>query len=170
MIRTGYKRYGIDFNRLVGQLVPLWLRGQKLVLFLQACVYPLQSLSDRFRIWAEKTRIDVSMTSQVIMLEWYFDRMFGKGKVRIYNYFSNTNPCYYRNSLTYDRFHLPCFYRNESVTETSRKPLYRTIEEDSYGTSFVVEVAFSLRSHEPEIRRIIEKYKIVNKTYKINYI
>ncbi len=168
MVQNGYRRYGINFNKLVCQLVPHWLRGQRLIGYLQACVHPMQSVSDKFKEWAQQTRVDVSMTSQVIKLEWYFGRMFGPGSVRIKNFFINTNPIYHRDALSPDKNQLVCYYRDEAGGSHD-EAVHRMYEDDGDGVSFVVSVDKEISGRENEIRRVIEKYKTANKTYKIEY-
>lgn len=70
-------RYVINFNRTVNQLLPYYLNGRKLILFLQSCVKPLQDINDSFVKWAKDTRIEASMTSQIFKLEWFLKYKFG---------------------------------------------------------------------------------------------
>ena len=41
-------RYKLPIDRSVNRLVPHYLSGRRFILFVQSCLYPLQSLNDRF--------------------------------------------------------------------------------------------------------------------------
>jgi hypothetical protein len=72
------RSYRININRLVNQLVPHYLGGRKLVLYLQAILSPLDSLNKKWKEWADTKRIEATMTSQVIILEHFLNRKFSK--------------------------------------------------------------------------------------------
>lgn len=42
-------RYKLPIDRSVNRLVPHYLSGRRFILFVQSCLYPLQSLNERFR-------------------------------------------------------------------------------------------------------------------------
>ena len=70
------RSYKIDTDRMVKQLVPHYLGGRKLVLYLQSLLAPLKSLGTVWEEWATNKRIEAAMTSQVIMLEYFLNRKF----------------------------------------------------------------------------------------------
>lgn len=65
-------------DRIVNQLVPHYLGGRKLILFLQSCLQPLNSLNKEWKDWADEKRTEAAMTSQVILLEFYLNKKFSK--------------------------------------------------------------------------------------------
>lgn len=71
-------RYKINFDKVINQLIPYYLGGRRLILFLQSCVKPLQRVNDVFVTYAKETRIEASMTSQIFKLEWFLNRKFRK--------------------------------------------------------------------------------------------
>lgn len=71
-------RYFINFDKTINQLVPYYLGGRKLILYLQALMSPLRKLNDGFVEYAKETRIEASMTSQIFKFEWYLNRKFSK--------------------------------------------------------------------------------------------
>lgn len=71
-------RYAINFDKIINQLVPYYLGGRKLILYLQSCLKPLQAVNASFVEWAKETRIEASMTSQIFKLEWFLNRKFQK--------------------------------------------------------------------------------------------
>ena len=71
-------RYRLPTDKLINTLVPYYLSGRRYILFLQSLVYPLQSLNDKFREFAELKHIEARMTSQVIYFEWYLNYKLSK--------------------------------------------------------------------------------------------
>ena len=54
-------RYKLPTDKLVNRLVPYYLSGRKYILFLQSLVYPLHSLSEKFRAFAAEKHIEVAL-------------------------------------------------------------------------------------------------------------
>lgn len=71
-------RYAINFDKTINQLVPYYLGGRRLILFLQSCIKPLQLINQQFVEYAKETRIEAAMTSQIFKLEWFLNRKFQK--------------------------------------------------------------------------------------------
>ena len=71
-------RYAINFDKTINQLVPCYLGGRRLILFLQSCIKPLQKINEQFVEYAKETRIETSMTSQILPFEWFLNRKFRK--------------------------------------------------------------------------------------------
>lgn len=72
------RSYRINTNRLVNELVPHYIGGRKLILLLQSWLRPLDTLNQKWKEWADDKRIEASMTSQVIMLEYFLNRKYRK--------------------------------------------------------------------------------------------
>lgn len=72
------RSYRIDMERLVNRLVPHYLGGRRLILYLQSVLKPLDTLNKTWKEWADEKRIEAAMTSQVIMLEYYLNRKYNK--------------------------------------------------------------------------------------------
>ena len=177
--------YGIDFDKMVNRLVPRFMNGRKYILFLQSLVYPLKSLNDGFVTTAAELRIDACMTSQVIKLVWYLNRKFS-------SYFSDTEASF--NILDHRRAGQPIYheaaydannnlphnvvYHINETAETTPLILKHVSEQGDLGSfSFIVEApelapnsTLSEDDYTMQIRNIIDKYKLANKTYKINII
>lgn len=72
------RSYRINTDRLINQLVPHYLGGRRIILFLQSCMQPLNSLNKTWKEWADEKRREAAMTSQVILLENYLNHKFNK--------------------------------------------------------------------------------------------
>ena len=71
-------RYYINFDKTINQLVPYYIGGRKLILYLQALMSPLRRLNDDFVSYAKETRIEAAMTSQIFKFEWFLNHKFSK--------------------------------------------------------------------------------------------
>lgn len=71
-------RYTINFDKTVNQLTPHYIGGRKLILLMQALVFPLRSLNADFSNYAREKRIEAAMTSQILPFTWYLNRKFKK--------------------------------------------------------------------------------------------
>ena len=71
-------RYAINFDKTINRLVPYYIGGRRLILYLQALMKPLQEANDAFVEYAKETRIEASMTSQKFKFEWFLNRKFSK--------------------------------------------------------------------------------------------
>ena len=69
-------RYYINFDKTINQLVPYYIGGRKLILYLQALMSPLRRLNDDFVSYAKETRIEAAMTSQIFKFEWFLNHKF----------------------------------------------------------------------------------------------
>lgn len=170
-------RYSINYNKTVNQLVPHYMGGRKLILYLQALLYPLQVLNDEFVEWAKEKRIEASMTSQVFKLEWFLNRKFKKyfadpsSVIAIQNNISTGVPLYRQSE---DIESTP-FYQQSENSE-SNPALYGEHEQSSSITSsFIVHAPqpdttkITQTAYDSQLRYWIDKYKLASKTYLIQY-
>lgn len=183
-------RYKIDFDTAINQLTPFFMRGRKLVLYLQALLYPLKAVNDEFVEYAKETRLDAQMTSQVILFEEYLTRKFRK-------YFANPDSRFVIESYKVIGTPLQLasspnakstyIYTQEEETPTTKGNFIAYGERDGVDEStddevitnqcsFVV-VAPAIKAnceittdeYIELVRFLVDKYKLANKTYKIKY-
>lgn len=77
-------RYEASSKTLVGELMPFFLRGKKLMQFMSAICSPLDSVNKAYRSWCRNTLIEAATTAQIITLKWSM-------KERLKQYFANEN-------------------------------------------------------------------------------
>lgn len=99
------QRYTVDSKTLVGQIVPFFLRGKRVLQFLSAISSPLDSVNKVFQTWAHDTLIDAVTTSQVIVLKWSL-------KNKLIKYLANADDEFEFD--TYDRSNYATLYENQS--------------------------------------------------------
>lgn len=174
-------RYYINFDKTINQLVPHYIGGRKLILFLQAIIHPLRSVNDAFVIWAKETKIEASMTSQVFKLEWFLNRKFSK-------YFLNSGerivlatskhtgvPIYHQNAnINETQQHMISYHESEGIHLGT--PLYYANERTGANdVSFVVytpqidESLITLEAYIAILSYYIDKYRLAGKTYNIKF-
>lgn len=172
-------RYVIDFAKTINRLVPYYIGGRKLILYLQALMKPLQEANDAFVEYAKETRIEASMTSQKFKFEWFLNRKFGKyfangGRILIKNSEHLGTPIYYGNASTPLSDHLVMYYASEGNNNVELR--YQNEKTTEESVSFVVSSPaintslISQEKYEAMLRYYIDKYRISGKTYNINYI
>lgn len=173
-------RYCINFAKTINQLVPYYLGGRKLILYLQALLAPLQKLNDEFVNYAKETRIDATMTSQIIKFEWYLNRKFSR-------YFVNNGRISIKTS---DVLGIPIYRESAEISDVENVILYKESESDIKGqlilyhddeqtsessVSFIVSTPMintqliKEEEYVAMLKNIINKYRLANKTYIIKY-
>jgi hypothetical protein len=167
------RNYGIDYSKLLGRLIPLYLAGNKFKLFMKALVYPLQSLADAFAEWGRETNIEAAMTSQVIMLEWYLNYKFR-------NYFANQSGSIHIETYIADLAKLPALFTEDYVAahhdlapalyreSNSKNSLLYTERRHMY--SFYVYCPAPVSSlnqgeYANMVRAIVNRYKLSSKSF-----
>lgn len=169
-------RYVINFSKTINQLVPYYIGGRKLILYLQALMKPLQVLNDSFVDYAKETRIEAAMTSQIFIFEWYLNRKFSKyfldgGNIVITNGEQLGTPIYNENADISQSDNMLLYKESEEIDTVS---LYYSDERtDTNSFSFIVAspaINTALISEEQYIAMLsyyIDRYKLAGKTYKI---
>lgn len=173
-------RYKINFDKIINQLVPFYLRGRKLILYLQAIMSPLRRINNEFAEYAKETRIEASMTSQIFKFEWYLNRKFSKffasqGRISIKNSESLGTPIYHESANIPQADNAHIHYHSEGIG-SDNLVLYRSDEQtESSSTSFIVTTPpidtklISEQKYIAMLKYVIDKYRLANKTYTIKY-
>lgn len=173
-------RYFINFDKVINQLVPYYLGGRKLILYLQALLHPLRSINDEFVAYAKETRIEAAMTSQIYKFEWYLNHKFQKyfannGRITIKNSDAPGTPIYKELANVSANDDMLIF--KEEETDISRQLiLYRSNEQtDESEVSFIVSTPkidtklITEQKYTAMLKFAIDKYRLANKTYLIKY-
>lgn len=172
-------RYWMNFDKTINQLVPYYLGGRKLILYLQALIKPLQMISDEFSEYAKEMKIEASMTSQIMIFEWYLNRKFSKyfldpsERIVITNGVHLGVPIYHENADIPSSEHMVLYNASEN---TNTDALYYEDEKTNESkVSFIVSTPhintelISEEKYEAMVKHYIDRYRIANKTYLLNY-
>lgn len=177
-------RYAINFDKTINRLVPYYLGGRKLILFLQSCVKPLQYINKQFVDYAKETRIEASMTSQIFKLEWFLNRKFRKyfdnqvSLISIKNGDKLGSPVYFEEASEIpedEEFKLwheeespdrPVLYNRNETTEGSTYSFLVYVPK-LWEESGQLRDGLTIEQFEAMLSFWIEKYRLAGKTYKI---
>lgn len=173
-------RYYINFDKTINQLVPYYLGGRKLILYLQALIKPIQRVNELFVEYAKETRIEAAMTSQIFKFEWYLNRKFSKyflngGRIVIKNSEQPGTPIWHESANITQSDNM-LVHREEEKTEPRQLVLYRSDEQtDESSVSFYVTTPqidtrlISELKYKAMLKNVIDRYRLANKTYIIKY-
>lgn len=169
-------RYTINFDKTINQLVPYYIGGRKLILYLQALMKPLQTLNAAFSEYAKEQRIEAAMTSQIFYFEWFLNHKFSK-------YFLNGGQITIKNG---ERLGVSIQWENADVDASEDLLLYKEEEgiknvalyhsneqTDGSSHSFVVSSPaintqlISIENYKAMLSHYIDKYRLSGKTYVI---
>lgn len=181
-------RYRINFDKLVNRLVPYYLGGRKLILYLQSCVQPLQAVNESFSQWAKETRIEAAMTSQIFKFEWFLNRKFRvffddpNAAISLRTGTLNGTAIFHQNAVGIpdeDQFLL--YFQSEDGEVVRNTVLFLEGEEtENTATSFVVVVPKLKKGSDGRLidglteedfyfrlKYWIDRYRLATKTYQI---
>lgn len=172
------RSHKINVDRLVNQLVPHYLGGRRLILFLQSCLKPLQTANDRWVEWVQEKKVEASLTSQVILMEYYLNKKFKK-------YFKDQDkhiiisdgtvpgvPIYFQSAgENISKFVL----YNEDENGKKQPFQWQNEKSSSNDVSFIVFCPYVNTNIITEkelsgmISYVIDKYKVAGKSYRIEF-
>jgi hypothetical protein len=159
---------------------PHYLAGRKLILYLQSLLKPLQIINNEFVEWAKETKIEATMTSQVIKFEWYLNRKLGKYLLNASQQISIKNgervgvPVYFETADIPQSDNILLKYETEGKKNSIVLNYNGELTEENECSFFVFspEINTQLISKEEYLALLsyyIDKYRISGKTYKIKF-
>jgi len=160
-----YSSYNINLDKLASWLIPKALRKPLLVILFSACLYALNFFHGLFVKYRKAKLYQVMITSQVCYLERLLNDRFDFTERRI--------------KIGDAEWHLPLFLFQEDelkpqfiFQESEAKPvhLFNDAEAGAVKGDFVVLVPVSVSFSEPEMRSLIDFYKLFGTTYSIQKI
>lgn len=156
------KVFDIDYKRLVRLLTPNLLRQSIVFAFLDAMIKPIKSLHYLFILNRSANSYRLGITPQVCYLEKMLNDRFDNRHRRIYI----IDGTFYESTYLYTNSENINLY---AFTEEENKDLYflTADETGSKDVDFIVFVPLSLDFNEPEMKALLEIYKLASKTYAI---
>ena len=189
-----FRDYSININKQVNRLVPYYLRGRKMLLFLQGVCAPLGFFNDGetgFNTWAHKSLLDLSMTGQKVRLEWYINHVVvpenditlraGQTVTIADDEFASA-VCFFKSEIM-DRETAPLFYPNTiptvlrlktDQTDKARQRIVTRKKTELGGTAgrFIISVPYEGQDRDEVSRKItagISRFIPVGVIYSIKY-
>jgi hypothetical protein len=150
--------FNLDYNKLLLQLIPSFLRKPRMVGWLQSLIYPVKELFEIFIAYRTEKLYELSHNGQVFSMENVLNDRFDNDERRIY----------ISDGLTKDRLY--AYTRDEDKALFLPKYLYTRGDYADSGVDFIVwvpnEIVISLEEMY-ELRAKVNKYKIYPKRYKV---
>lgn len=175
------RSYRVDTDGLANKLIPHYLGGRRLVLYVQSLLKPLDTLNKTWKEWADEKRIEAAMTSQVIMLEYYLNRKYKKyltdksKHIIISDGEVNGVPMYWESSDSTGVDTLTIYQESEGK-ESSKAFRWKDEKMAESDCSFLVcvpsidEQRISKDELSAMISYHVSKYRIAGKKFKVIYI
>ena len=151
--------YNLDYNKLLLQLIPSFLRKDRLVGLMQSIVYPVKQLFDLFIKYRSERIYELNHSGQVYSMENVFNDRFDAEERRIY----------ITDGFAKDRTYIYTRAENKPVF-LGQVFLYNRGDYGDTGVDFIVWVpnAIVITLEEMyELRALVDKYRIAPKRYKI---
>ena len=168
-------RYLLHIELLVNRLLPTAFKKNVFWrVWLATLLTPLQTLHSVFLVYARQARKEASYNSQTAVFEFLLNERFNNSLTGIFidNVFFNlTIAQEYRFYISESSFGYPSNYwkfLNEGNTQS-----YSVFQNElfSFGATFIVNVPIALQNiiDENELKAVIDRYRLADKTYSINY-
>lgn len=175
------EKYQIDNARAICRLLPFWIRGRKIILFLEAISHPLKSVHDKFKEWAYERLIDAAITSQQLSLVWYLNHRLRKHFINQEDSFRITSDAYSEGEVIYNFSenmlagnHYAYDFEEEIQQSTENMMLKNFDEGVEYNADIVIiapniveTIDYSESNYKNEIRRYIDAYITVPDRYEV---
>lgn len=161
--------YILDWNRLVGILLPTSLRGAKMISWLNALFSPVKTLHSQFLIFKSETIYKIEHTPQVYSIEKVLNDEFDPDLKRIFI----EDGEYFEQLYVFSPQEQQPIYVFE---QSENQPVYVYAQNDPEATSVDFNVvlpltfqnAFAVDTNERnKLEALINFYRLPDKTYKI---
>lgn len=161
--------YNIDFEKLISDLLPAFLRKNRMLAWLQVLLTPLQNLYNAFLSYRAGTAYSINFTGQVLSLEYLLnDTYFDDGTLKLIYILDGERrePVYVFQQLE----NTPAYFYNEGE---DYDPVYLYNSNEPTGYDFVVWVpfAFNFPPDKPlaYLIGLVNKHKAAGFQFEIQY-
>lgn len=190
-----FRDYSVNIEKQINRLLPYYLRGRKMMLFLHAISSPLQFFNTgdgEFNKWAHRKLLDLSMCAQRMRLVWYLNNvtvpdngitLTNGMKIAINDEATSATIAYLKSEIR-DQSTAPLFYphsiptvlrlKSNQTDKAKAKIVTRRMNElGSIGGRFTISVPYTGQDKDDVSRKIVAsigKFIPVGITYRIVYI
>lgn len=190
-----FRDYSVNIEKQINRLLPYYLRGRKMMLFLHAISSPLQFFNTgdgEFNKWAHRKLLDLSMCAQRMRLVWYLNNvtvpdngitLTNGMKIAINDEATSATIAYLKSEIR-DQSTAPLFYphsiptvlrlKSNQTDKAKAKVVTRRMNElGSIGGRFTISVPYTGQDKDDVSRKIVAsigRFIPVGITYRIVYI
>lgn len=158
--------FNLNFRKLVNDLLPPLRRKQTLLDWLYVLASPIKTIHSQFLQLINKLRYDLKFNSQVIYLEYLLNLRFNGGLNTIFISDGSNALNVYLSQRSEVPEPIYLINRSELTPEYIPVYLFNRAEFSGYA-DFIVMVPNDLQFNEPEMRALINQYKLADKIYLI---
>ena len=144
--------YSVDWMKVVSRSVPGVLRKPRLKALLAALISPIVTLFTAFGLYRDAKLLDINMNGQVRRLQYGLNQRFDPALSRI---------------IIKDAIEPDLVF---AFLESENRPLFLPVFLSGVLIDFIVCVPAEYEIYEITIRAYIDRYKLVTKRYRIEYI
>lgn len=160
--------FNINFTLQVKKLTPWFLQKDKMLAWLKELVSPIKNLHAQFLLERQNTNYFLMQNSQTIVLESLLNDYFNATGIWIQNS-ANLIPDNFIYTKLENASPLFAFQIGEPILPPHAQVyLYQTLEYALF-THFIVWVPNTLVFSEDEMKGLVNKYKLADKNYVIQY-
>lgn len=174
-------KYKVDLSATIGKVLPFYMRGRKVSLFLEAILKPIEMLHEAWVRWSEERIIDTSMTSQPLAIAWYlkhklYDHLINKSdEFLVKNGIDSPTSILFTESESFksDEYsqHVYCMDENMEVLTMTVMTKVEVIDDNINFAIIAPEVKetsmYDEDDYKHEITRLVNNYNTSFKTYQI---
>lgn len=164
-------KYSVDWYKLVVQLLPFSLRHESVTNFMYAFISPLNTVYSAFKDFKQLKEYEVKHNGQVVLLEKLLRDFYKTDNIRI-----TDGEVYDETYITFSNRQFEINFQQYIGYQTSKEELYIGNDYSQLYSHFVIHMPKDfidnkvLYKHgEAGLRRIVDKYKLAGKVYKIKY-
>jgi hypothetical protein len=146
------RSYEIDFDRLAQDMLPAMLRKPRMLAFVAALLVGLRTTHSGFLSFRSRIAYELPIGPELRVLRHYLNELYDFTDRRI--------------TITDGQDGEPL----RIYTEGEDQPIYLPVFLAAQSVDFTVTLPESARGFEAEIRRFLDLYKLLTKTYRIIYL
>lgn len=159
--------FNVDWQKLINQSLPSFLRRDKMKAWLYALIEPIEVMHNNFLTFRDDKLIELSYNAQTILLEKALNDRWPGANGNIY--VDNTADNLPDNFIFRDQDTLPDLkiYRDQDSGNALYSTRYLFRDQDSAKFDFIVKVPQSLTFNNAEMREFVDQYRKAGKRFKI---
>lgn len=164
-------KYSVDWYKLAVQLLPYSLRHESVTNFIYAFISPLNTVYKAFKNFKQLKEYEVKHNGSVVLLEKLLRDFYDTDNIRI-----TDGEVYDETYITYSNREYEINYQQYIGNGSTREELYIGNDYSQLYSHFVIHMPREYKENEvlykhgeAGLRKIVDKYKLAGKVYKVIY-
>jgi hypothetical protein len=164
---VGNNLYNINYRKWVTWLIPVPLRGGKMLAWCMALVGPVIAMYNQLLLFRDACIYKLTITPQVVFLEKALNDRYDQIARRIFiTDLVEYEPIYlYLKAESKAHF----FYRKSEAAAT-KTYLYTRAETGKFGVDFIINIPVAVSFDAAELKAFVSTYKLASKIFKVKIV